>query len=130
MSALSRAYATTLLNTALRSDTLYLALFLTDPGPTGGGVEVSGGGYARTAITMGPPAIEVMPEFPEGVEVCSNNASIMFPTATGSWGSVAYWAVFDANDNMRFYGPFTRYLSIGVGGTILIPPGELKVALG
>lgn len=131
MSAISRSYAATLLNSALRTDTLYLALFLTDPGPMGGGLEVSGGGYARTAITFGPPAVEVMAEFPEGVEACSNNAMVTFPTATGTWGDVAYWAVFDASDNMLFYGPFTRYIPVrSIGGTILIPPGELKVALG
>ena len=33
--------------------TVYVALYTAAPGPTGGGTEVSGGSYARTACTFG-----------------------------------------------------------------------------
>ena len=36
--------------------TAYVALYTSAPGPTGGGTEVSGGSYARTACTFGAAA--------------------------------------------------------------------------
>jgi len=34
---------------------VYVALYTSAPGPTGGGTEVSGGSYQRTACTFGAP---------------------------------------------------------------------------
>lgn len=42
-----------LVNTAYTSPaTVYVALYTATPGPSGGGTEVSGGSYARTACTF------------------------------------------------------------------------------
>lgn len=78
---------------------IYLALFTTATGEAGGGTEVSGGGYARQAITMGAPT--------DGAG--SNSAPIVFGPASASWGTVTHFAVFDASvgGNMLLYGELT-----------------------
>jgi hypothetical protein len=76
-------------NTALTSPTLvYLALFtaVTDA-EAGTGTEVSGGSYARTAITFGAPTNGVF----------TNSAAVTFAAATGNWGTVSHCAVMDAS---------------------------------
>ena len=49
--------------------TLYVALFTAAPSDSGGGTEVSGGGYARQTIA-----------FTTSGDTTSNNAAIEFPT--------------------------------------------------
>ena len=57
MARLSTTDADTMLNASLvASTTYYLALFTTDPGTTGASGEVTGGSYARQAITFGTAA--------------------------------------------------------------------------
>ena len=56
--------------------THYLALFTGAPGETGGGTEVSGGGYTRKAVA-----------FTTSGATTSNNAAVEFPTATGNYGT-------------------------------------------
>ena len=71
--------------------TFYLALFTTDPGETGGGVEVAGGGYARQAIpndTTNWPAAAGSSK--------SNAVAKSFPAATANWGTVTHVALMTA----------------------------------
>ena len=47
----------TLRNTTYTSPaTVYVSLWTTDPTDAGSGTEVSGGSYARTAVTFGAPS--------------------------------------------------------------------------
>ena len=77
----------------------YLALFTAAPGETGGGTEVTGGGYARRQVTFGTPSSGRM----------SNSAAIEFPTASASWGTAVAWGLFDASSggNLVWYGSIT-----------------------
>lgn len=65
---------------------VWAALYTTAPTDAGGGVEVAGGAYARTAITFGAAA--------GGSQ--SNSVAVVFPTATADWGTVVAVGVFDA----------------------------------
>lgn len=81
--------------------TAYLGLFTTSPGETGSlAGEVSGGSYARVAITAKMAATVL------GTGVAVNNATIGFATPSADWGTVAYWAVMDASSsgNVLLYG--------------------------
>lgn len=74
-------------NTAFTSPTtVYAALFTTIPTDAGPGTEVSGGSYARIAITNAAAASGAI----------SNSTAVTFPAATGSWGSIVAFAIFDA----------------------------------
>lgn len=66
---------------------VYVALFKVAPTDTGGGTEVTGGSYARKAITFSAAS--------NGAT--SNSADVTFPTATANWGNIVAVGLFDAS---------------------------------
>lgn len=100
--------------------TLYVALFTSDPGETGSGTEVSGGSYARQTVT-----------FTVTGNLASNTAAVEFPTATGSWGTITYAAVYDASTsgNLLAYGALTTSKTIASGDVLRIPAGDFDITL-
>lgn len=93
--------------------TLYIALFTTadnDAGSTR--VEVSGGSYARAAVTSslvnwaGTQGAGTTVASTGNTGTTSNNSSITFPAPTANWGSVVGMGIFDAatNGNELWYG--------------------------
>ena len=100
--------------------TVYCALFTVTPGPSGGGMEVTGNGYARTAITFGAQANGSM----------TNSADRTFPQATGAgWGTIAYFAIFDDPNtgNMLYYGSLTASKTINSGDQLKFAAGGMTV---
>lgn len=74
-----------------RPATLYFALFTSAPTDAGGGTEVSGGSYARAAVTNNAT------NFPAASGGSKQNASaISYAQATASWGTIVAVAIFDA----------------------------------
>ena len=100
--------------------TLYVALFTSDPGETGSGAEVSGGSYARQTIA-----------FTVTGNQASNTAAVEFPTATASWGTITYAAVYDAvsGGNLLAYGALTTSKTIASGDVLRIPAGDFDINL-
>jgi hypothetical protein len=112
----------TLRNTAYTSPTtVYVGLYTTDPGEGNTGTEVSGGSYARTAVTFGAPS--------NGVS--TNSASVTFPTATGTWGTVTHIGILDASTsgNLLYYTALDASKSIASGDVFTISTGNLSVTL-
>lgn len=99
----------------------YLALFTTAPSEAGGGTEVSGGAYARQAVTFGNPSSGTM----------KNSAEIVFPTATASWGTVQAWALFDAATSgaMLWYGDIDVPKELLAADVYRIETGGLTLTL-
>lgn len=87
----------------------YLALFTAMPGKGGGGTEVAGGGYARQAVTWASAA--------DGVKRPS--ATVAFPEASASWGTVVGWALMDASSggNMLVFGRLLTQRVLGAADT-------------
>ena len=109
--------------------TLYVALYTTAPTSAGGGTEVSGTSYARVSVTNNAtnwPAAT-------GTTTASkaNGAAITFPTAGGSWGTVAAFAVMDADTagNQYFWGELSSPQSVPSGVTLSFPIGNLTTTL-
>jgi hypothetical protein len=100
--------------------TLYVALFTSDPGEAGTGTEVSGGSYARQTAT-----------FTVSGAIASNTAAIEFPTATASWGTVTYAAVYDAvsGGNLLGSGGLATSKAIATGDVLRIPVSSLNITL-
>ena len=98
----------------------YIGLFTAAPGETGGGTEVSGGSYARQSVA-----------FTVSGDTASNSAAVEWPTATASWGTVAYIAVFDAetSGNMLVYATLSASKTISTGDVLRIPAGDLDITL-
>lgn len=112
----------TLRNTSYTSPTtVYLALYTSDPTDADTGTEVSGGSYARQAITMGAPS--------NGVS--TNSAAIEFPQCTVAWGTVAFIGIRDAltTGNLLYHSPLTTSKAIDVGDIFKISVGSLSVQL-
>ena len=100
--------------------TLYVALFTAAPSDSGGGTEVSGGGYARQTIA-----------FTTSGDTTSNNAAIEFPTATANYGSVTHVGIFDASSagNLMAHAQLTSAKNIETGDVFRIPSGDLDITL-
>jgi hypothetical protein len=112
----------TLRNTAYTSPTtVYVGLYTSDPTDAGSGTEVSGGSYARTAVTFGSPS--------DGVT--TNSAAVEFPQATASWGTVAYIGILDASTsgNLLYHTALDASKTIASGDVFRIATGSLSVTL-
>lgn len=118
----------TLRNTAYTSPTtVYLSLHTSDPTKAGlHTAEVSGGSYARVAITFAAPSANAP------YEETDNSADVNFTTASGSWGTITHIGIEDASSagNMLFFGPLTASKTVGSGDTFSVPTGDLVVDLG
>lgn len=97
---------------------VYLALFTAAPNDAGGGTEVSGGSYARQAVT-----------FDRSGDTATNNGDVTFATATASWGTVTHWGLFDAatSGNLLFHGAFDASRTIGSGDTFEVANDGLDI---
>lgn len=104
--------------------TVYAALFTVAPTSVGGGTEVTGGSYARVAITNNTTN---WPAASGGVK--SNGTAIVFPAATASWGTVVFCALFDAAvaGNLVCGGDLTQNRVVPSGDTAQILAGQLTL---
>jgi hypothetical protein len=127
MAEMSNFLENALINATLRNTTytspatVYVSLWTSDPTDAGSGTEVSGGSYARTAVTMGAPS--------NGVSL--NSADVTFPTATASWGTVGWIGINDAltTGNLLYHTPLDTAKTIDSGDIFKISTGNLSVTL-
>ena len=127
MSEMSDYLENALINVTLRATaytaptTVYVALFTTDPTDAGTGTEVSGGAYARTAVTFAAPS--------NGVSL--NSADVTFPTCTLAWGIVTHIGIYDAltSGNLLYHTPLDASKTVDTADIFKISSGSLSVTL-
>ena len=105
--------------------TIYVGLSTADPLDDGSGLaEPSGNGYARVA-TSGSTWTAA------SAGAMSNAGGITFPEASGSWGTVTHFALFDASSggNMLAHGTLSVSKTITAGDTAKFAVGDLDVTL-
>lgn len=111
-----------------RPATVYVGLFTTAPSDTGGGTEVSGGSYARVAVTNNATNF---PAASSGSK--SNGTAITFPAATANWGTVVAFGIFDASSggNLLYWGwlgsDSGKVFTAGTDDNVTIPGNGLIV---
>jgi len=107
-------------SSATRPTEWHIALYTASPSDPGGGTEVSGGGYARQAVT-----------FAVSGNTASNTAAIEWPVATAGYGTVTDVGVFDAasGGNLIAYAALTTSKAIDTGDVFRLPAGDLDVTL-
>lgn len=137
MSALSAALETSLLNHLLRATsytplgTVHLGLFTADPGESGIVGEVSGGSYARVAITNNTTAFPACSA--TGSPVKTNGSAFVFPTASAGWGTITHWAVYDSavggTNVMLARGTLATPRQFATGDTPRVGAGTLSITL-
>lgn len=127
MSKLSNYLETALLNAALRAvayqspATVYVALYTSDPTDTDTGTEVSGGSYARQAVTFEAPT--------DGV--AANTGAVVFATASAPWGVITHVGIRDAAaaGNLLWYGALASSKDVANGDRFEIAAGALSCSL-
>lgn len=103
--------------------TLFAALFTVAPSDTGGGTEVSGGGYVRKTA-----AFTVSGTNPT---TATNGSAIEYPTATGNYGTVVAVGVFDASSsgNLLAYANLDSSKVVSTGDVFRFNAGDLDITL-
>lgn len=121
------SFETTVLQWAMTTDAVtrpaawYVGLFTSDPTETGAaGTEVSGGSYARQAVT-----------FTVAGNLATNSAAVEFPPATGSWGTISHAAIFTAASGGTpiWYGGLATSKVIDTGDVFRMPAGDIDFTL-
>jgi hypothetical protein len=103
---------------------VYLALYSATPSDSGGGTELTGGGYVRQAVANN------MTQWPWTAGHKSNSAQITFAAATGNWLPVVAIGIFDAASagNLLFWVAVTPSVTIFSGQRFSIPVNGLQLS--
>lgn len=98
---------------------VYLGLSTASINDDGSGTELSGNNYTRKAITFASAS---------GGSI-SSNAAVEFNAATGSWGTISHWGIWDAatSGNLLYHGAFTAGKAIGSGDILKVASGSLTI---
>lgn len=107
--------------------TLYVGLSTANPTDTGSFTgECTGGSYGRVAIDNDKTTWTV-----SSTGSLSNAISILFDTATASWGTVTYFflATASTGGSMVAYGALNTSKTIDTGDTALFNVGDLTISL-
>ena len=116
-------------NTAYtQPSSLYVGLFTNTSGNAATNLEagtltdeVSGGSYARQTATFAAAS----------GGTAATSATITFPTASASWGTITHVSVLDnsTGGNVLFWGAVTTSKTIDSGDTFQITSGNLTISL-
>lgn len=103
----------------ITSGTPYLALYTTTPTIAGGGTEVSGGSYARKAITFGSVISGSI----------ANSIAISFTGVPAA--NITHWGIKDAltSGNLLLFGALDSSVNALSGDEITFPIGNLQINL-
>ena len=99
---------------------VYLGLATGSIGDDASGSELTGNNYSRKAITFASASSGSI----------ASNANVEFDPATGSWGDVSHWGIFDASSsgNLLFHGSFTSAKTIASGDILKVASGSLTIS--
>jgi len=109
------------------SATLYLGLSTTLPTDVGANVsEPSGGGYVRIAITNDGTHWSAASAGEK-----SNALDIIFAAASGLWGTIGWWVLYDAASGGVFqhWGVLQTPRTIDIGDVFRFMTGDLAIQL-
>lgn len=83
------------------------------------GTELTGNNYSRVAINFDAAS----------GGTTDNSAAVEFAAATGSWGAVSHFGIFDAasSGNLLIHGAFSSSKTIGSGDILKVAAGDLDV---
>ena len=99
---------------------VYLGLSTASLNDDNSGTELSGSGYTRKVITFASASSGSI----------ANNSAVEFPTATGSWGTVSHFGIYDASSsgNLLFHGAFSASKAIASGDILKVASGSLTIS--
>ena len=108
---------------ATRPTAWYVALYTAAPSDSGGGTEVSTGGYARQAVTFGAASS------PGGTT--SNSGVVSFTASGANFGTVTHIGIFDAltTGNLLWHGAMTASKTVNDGDTLEFSIGNIDLTI-
>lgn len=115
-----------------RPATVYVALFTDSNTATqrdaGTVTEVAGNNYARVSVTNNSTNF---PAASGTTATKSNGTAITFPQASGSWGTVTAFGIYDASSsgNLLMWGDLTTSKAIGSGDTPSFAASGITITL-
>jgi len=96
-----------------------------NPGEDGTGIaEPSGYNYSSVNIVSSSKFAT-----PAATRQIANTGDIVFPMASGSWGTISHWFIKDQLSNLLFYGSFTTPKAVGSGQTPKVLTGEVVISI-
>ena len=127
MSSFSDFLENELLDTAFNAATytgpatIYTALFTVNPTDSGGGTEVTGGGYARQTVDFGTAS---------GGAIANITAATSWTASGANYGTVTGMALFHASaaGNMLAWDAISSAV-VDDGDTIQFPVGDIDITL-
>ena len=101
----------------------YVALYTVAPSDSGGGTEVSGGGYARKTVTFAAAT--------SGAGTTSNTGDVSWTASGAAFGTVVAIGIFDAltSGNLLWHGNMTASKTIADGDTLEFSAGNIDLTL-
>lgn len=120
----STALITDVLN-LIKNNTPFLALYTSSPNAGGGGTEVSGGSYARKAVTFGTIS---------GGQMANTSAVTFSGLPSGSGGSqliVTHFGILTSltGSTLKVYGAINTQAVVVTGDQIQFPVGSIVINL-
>ena len=99
--------------------TVYVGLSTGSFNDNNSGTELSGSGYARQAIAFNAASSGT----------ADNSGAVDFPAATGSWGTVSHFGLFDASTggNLLIHGALTASKAVATGDILRIAAGDMDI---
>ena len=119
---LERAFLNVLRGNTLQAPgAVYIGLYLTSPGETGSGVELSYNGYERQRVQFSSASGNVI----------ENTEQITFPQSEVTAGTATYFGISDSKiaGNMLAYGRLTEELEIMAGEAPVFMPKDIQLAV-
>jgi hypothetical protein len=101
----------------------YVALYTVAPSDSGGGTEVSTGGYARKTVTFAAAT--------SGAGTTSNTGDVSWTASGAAFGTVVAIGIFDASTsgNLLWHGNMTASKTIADGDTLEFSTGNIDLTL-
>jgi hypothetical protein len=108
---------------ATRPTAWFVALFTAAPSDSGGGTEVSTGGYSRQSVTFAAASS------PGGTT--SNSGVVTWTAAGANFGTVTHVGIFSASTggNLLWHGALSASKTVNDGDTIQFAAGNLTLTL-
>lgn len=108
---------------ATRPTSWFVALYTAAPSDSGGGTEVSTGGYSRQSVTFGAASS------PGGTT--SNTNTVSFTASGANYGTVTHIGIFDnsSGGNLLWHGAMTASKTVNDGDTLEFSIGNIDLTL-
>ena len=99
--------------------TVYVGLSTGSFNDDNSGTELSGSGYARQSIAFNAASSGT----------ADNSGAVDFPAATGTWGTVSHFGLFDASTsgNLLIHGALTASKTVATGDILRIAAGDMDI---